>query len=232
MLLTPLSKYLETREQKRGAKGGGLLVSVKQNNKQFMKALTNFEKKQIPFATANAINSTLKKMLPATKLLTRKYIDRPMPKTEKGYFTRRASWKVGGKFKGESNYLTGRLEIKDFVASYLKWTIDGGVRSAKGKNVVPIDNSPLLNKYGNIRGRKAGFTGGRMFWKEVDGQTLIFKQVGGRKQRRVQLVATANKTSATYKKTYPFYEVQKKFVDKHFMKQLKYQFRKAMKTAK
>ena len=207
-------------------------IKIKDNIKQFSKGLTKFEKKQIPFATANAINSTLQKMLPAAKLSTRKYIDRPMPKTEKGYFTRRASWKEGSKFKGESNYLTGRLEVKDFVASYLKWTIDGGVRTAKGKNVVPIDNSPLLNKYGNIRGRKAGFKSDRMFWKEVDGQTLIFKKVGGKKQRRLQLVATANKTSATYKKTYPFYTVQKKFVDKHFMKQLKYEFRKAMSTAK
>ena len=61
-------------------------IKIKDNIKQFSKGLTKFEKKQIPFATAQGINSTLFGLKKEMSKQAEKKLDRPTPATKKGFF--------------------------------------------------------------------------------------------------------------------------------------------------
>ncbi len=223
MLLTPLSKYLETREQKRGAKGGGLLVSVKQNNKQFMKALTNFEKKQMPFAIAQGINSTLFGLQKEMGKQTEIKLDRPTPATKKGFFVKKA----------QKKNQVGFLAIKDFVAKYLKYQIVGGVRTTGKKIPIPYKPNIRLNRFGNIIGKKTGLirNPSKQFFGKIGGVRGVYQITGG--SREVPRLIIAFKDSVSYtKKPFPFFIIGKSYINNTYNRNLNKAFKKAMATAR
>ena len=65
-------------------------VSVKSNIKEITKWTTNAQKKQIPFATQNAINTTLFQLRKEMGKQLDKKLDRPTPFTKRGFFVNKA----------------------------------------------------------------------------------------------------------------------------------------------
>ena len=111
-------------------------IDIKTNIKEVTKDLTVTQKKQIPFATANAINTTLFQLRKEMGKQTVKKLDNPTPFTQKGFMVTKAS-----KLK-----LFGELFIKEAVAKYLNFQIEGGVRSNSKKFAIPTRNAKL-NQY-------------------------------------------------------------------------------------
>ena len=206
-------------------------IKIKDNIKQFSKGLTKFEKKQIPFATAQGINATLgigrgnrgkgldkefgKQMV--------KKLDRPTPATIKAFYRKAANKKN----------LTGELGIQEWAAKYLKYQIDGGTRSGSKKIPVPYTKNIRLNKYGNISGKKSGLikNANKQFIATIGGVTGVFQKHGrGGKQSKLLI---AFKDSVTYnKKPFKFYTIGKSYINNTYNRNLDKAFKKAMRTAK
>ena len=198
-------------------------IKIKDNIKEFSKGLTKFEKKQIPFATAQGINSTLFGLKKEMAKQTVKKLDRPTPATKNGFFIKRANKKKQ----------FGFLAIKDFVAEYLKYQIDGGTRSGSKKIPVPYTKNIRLNKYGNISGKKSGLikNANKQFIATIGGVTGVFQKHGkGGKQSKLII---GFKDSVTYnKKPFKFYTIGRSYINNTYNRNLDKAFKKAMRTAK
>ena len=94
-------------------------VSVKSNIKEITKWTTNAQKKQIPFATQNAINTTLFQLRKEMGKQLDKKLDRPTPFTKRVFFVNKA----------KKTLLVGFLIMKDVVADYMQYQVDGGIRT-------------------------------------------------------------------------------------------------------
>jgi len=194
------------------------LINVSTNIKEVTKNLKRKEKKQIPFATMIAINDTLFQLRKEMGKQTVKKLDRPTPFTQKGFMVRKANKKN----------LLGMLFIKKDVAKYLKYQIEGGVRSSNKKIGVPTGKSKL-NKYGNIPGRKKGLIRNKkqkiMTIKDMTG---VFEE---HKDRTLSLMV-AFKDRVVYPAIFPFYKIGQKFISSVFDKNFRKALDKALRTAK
>jgi hypothetical protein len=194
------------------------LINVSTNIKEVTKNLKRKEKKQIPFATMIAINDTLFQLRKEMGKQTIKKLDRPTPFTQKGFMVRKANKKN----------LLGMLFIKKDVAKYLKYQIEGGVRSSNKKIGVPTGKSKL-NKYGNIPGRKKGLIRNKkqkiMTIKDMTG---VFEE---HKDRTLSLMV-AFKDRVVYPAIFPFYKIGQKFISSVFDKNFRKALDKALRTAK
>jgi hypothetical protein len=193
-------------------------VNVKSNIKEVTKGITKTQKKQIPFATANAINKTLFQLRKEMAKQTVKKLDRPTPFTQKGFLVDQA----------KKNKLTGVLFIKEAVEKYLKFQIDGGVRSGNPFVSIPTRNKKL-NKYGNIAGKKSGLIKGRnQFIGEIKGIRGVWQRQA---DNQVKLMVAFD-NSVSYEPKFPFYKIASSFVASKFSKNLVEKLTAALRSAK
>ena len=198
-------------------------IKIKDNIKQFTKGLSSFEKKQIPFAVATGINTTLFGLRKEMCKQTGKKLDRPTPATQKGFTIKKAN----------KRNLTGALAIKDFVADYLKYQIDGGIRQTGKKIPVPYTQNARLNKFGNIPNKRKGLIKRptKQFIAKIGGVSGVFQR-SGRGGKQVKLLI-AFEDSVTYdKKPFPFYKIGKGYINSVYSRNLARAFAKAMRTAR
>ena len=147
-------------------------IDIKTNIKEVTKDLSKTQKKQIPFATANAINTTLFQLRKEMGKQTTKHLHNPTKATQGGFMVQKA----------KKNSLFGLLFLKDFVEDYLRFQIDGGVRSPGHRFAVPTRNSKL-NKFGNIIGKRTGLIKkDTQFFGTVGGITGVFRKIRWRQQ--------------------------------------------------
>ena len=192
-------------------------ISVEADFKQVTKGLNKLQRKQIPFATAGALNDTaFQAKALAVKAMPR-FLDRPNPTTMKGLM-------VG---KAKKTRLTATVFFKDFVWRYMKYQVLGGTRSTGRKIAVP-SRTIRLNKYGNIPGRRGGLIKGGAYVAELgSGLTGIFKPKGKKTELRAILV-----NQATYKPRYPFHAIIERAVRKRFKKNFHRNMERAMRSAR
>ena len=196
-------------------------IKIKDNIKEFNKGLNKFQKKQMPFATAQAINNTLFGLKKEMGKQTVKKLDRPVPFTQRGFLINKAK---------KTNQV-GVLYIRPEVAEYLKYQIDGGVRSQATKIPVPILKNKRLNKYGNIAGKRSGLVkGSKEFIGTIKGVTGVWKQQ--RKGQAPILLIKFHDSVKYDKKPFDFYRIGKMYSKNTFDKQLDKALRKALKTAR
>lgn len=204
-------------------------IKIKDNIKQFTKGLSKVEKKQIPFATAQAINATLgigkgKKDKGLDREFAKqmvKKLDRPRPQTTKAFYRKPA----------KKAHLVGELGLQDWAAKFLTYQIDGGVRSGAKKIPVPITKNKRLNKFGNIAGKRSGLVkGSKEFIATIGGATGVWKQ--GRKGQQPTLLIKFHDSVKYDKKPFDFYKIGNRYVSNTFVRQMKKSLTKALRSAK
>jgi hypothetical protein len=196
-------------------------IKIKDNIKEFNKGLNKFQKKQMPFATAQAINNTLFGLKKEMGKQTVKKLDRPVPFTQRGFLINKAK---------KTNQV-GVLYVRPEVAQYLKYQIDGGVRSQATKIPVPILKNKRLNKYGNIAGKRSGLVkGSKEFIGTIKGVTGVWKQQ--RKGQAPILLIKFHDSVRYDKKPFDFYKIGNNYARNTFDRQLDKALRKALKTAR
>ncbi len=209
-------------------------IKVKADTKRVKKWLKKIHKKQIPFATAQAITKTL---VIAKKDLLRqldKDIHQPTPFTRRGF-------RVDGANK---QTLTGRVFILPIQARYLAWSIFGGVKTPRGSSFAlrPMKPGPgriKLNRFGNIppsQRPRAQLARGA-FSATINGVAGIWsapkktKTGKTRKGSRFQLLFAYEKT-AVYRKRYRFFERGQNSIRVNWPREFEKSFRSAIRTAR
>lgn len=221
-------------------------ISVRFDVKALNKRLDAFAAKQLPFATAQAINATLKIAQEAERDNMRRMLDRPTPFTVNSVAVKRA----------DKRSLTGRMFVRDIAAAYLEPFEVGGMHKLPGSGrtwLNPKDKTQLLNKYGNIpqkkiaalKGRKDVFIG-RVKTKAgfVDGlwqrPTYVHAETVGATKRAAKKFNTSGRMKLlmrfgdpiAVKQKLGYRETAKRIVAKHFQAELKKAVDAAIKTAK
>jgi hypothetical protein len=103
------------------------------------RALNSLERKQLPFATALAINEVLGMVKAREPQELERELDNPTPFTKRGLFQVRAN----------KRKLHGVVGFKDGTANYLKLLATGGKRlPSKRALLMPVNQR--VNKYGNM----------------------------------------------------------------------------------
>jgi hypothetical protein len=133
--------------------------SVQNDLDRLSRRLTNIQREQVPFAASMAINDVAADVANAVTKQMDRYLDNPTPFTQKAYQSRL------GTFKG--NRATKRKLYADIIpgqiqAEYLRFQVEGGIRTPKQTAIfVPTRVAPK-NKYGNVsRGNRKRFIAGQ-----------------------------------------------------------------------
>ena len=198
--------------------GENMQIKINTNIKEVTKGMSSIQKKQIPFAAANAINTTLFELRKEMAKQTIKKLDRPTPFTQRGFLVDKAN----------KNKLFGSLFAKKEVQAYLHYQVEGGTRASGKKFAIPTSNAKL-NTYGNIPNKKGGVVKGKkQKILKIKGMTGVFET---HKDKTLKLIV-AFKNSATYKAKFPFYVIAKKFTQAKFDRNFAKALTRALKTAK
>lgn len=193
-------------------------VSVKSNIKEITKFTTNVQKKQIPFATSVAINNTLFDLKKEMAKQMDKKLDRPTPFTKRGFFINKA----------KKNLLIGVLLMKDIVANYMQYQIEGGTRTTGKQIPVPYKPNARLNKFGNIIGKRTGLIKkNTQFIGNVSGTEGVYE----RTKQGLKLIIGFER-SVTYRPRFPFYVIATKFSNAVFDRKFAKAFDRALRSAR
>ena len=193
-------------------------VNVESNIKEITKWTTNAQKKQIPFATSVAINNTLFDLKKEMAKQMDKKLDRPTPFTKRGFFINKA----------KKNLLVGVLLMKDIVANYMQFQIEGGTRTTGKQIPVPYKPNARLNKFGNIIGKRTGLIKkNTQFIGNVSGTEGVYE----RTKDGLKLIIGFER-SVTYRPRFPFYVIAEKFSNAVFDKKFAKAFNRALRSAR
>lgn len=193
-------------------------VDIKSNIKEVTKWTTSVQKKQIPFATANAINHTLFQTRKVMMKQTEQKLSNPTSFTVKSFLVAKA----------KKTTLSGMLFIREQAEKYLKFQIEGGTRSRGKKFAIPTSNAKL-NKHGNIIGKRTGLVKKKsQFLQTINGITGVWER---QRDNKLKLII-ALKNSANYKPKLPFYTIAEKYAASKFNKNFISAMNKALRTAK
>ncbi|WP_353191398.1 hypothetical protein [Pandoraea pnomenusa] len=120
----------------------GFSVSVSKDLAKISKSLSKLETKQLPFATAQALNAVAGNVNAAERKALPEVFDRPTPFTVNAVAVKRA----------RKTNLEALVYIKDIAASYLAPYEFGGNHKlvGSGRTWLNPKDSALLNQYGNL----------------------------------------------------------------------------------
>jgi hypothetical protein len=193
-------------------------INVKSNIKEITKFTTTVQKKQIPFATSVAINNTLFDLKKEMAKQMDKKLDRPTPFTKRGFFINKA----------KKNLLVGVLLMKDIVANYMQYQIEGGTRTTGKQIPVPYKPNARLNKFGNIIGKRTGLIKkNTQFIGNVSGTEGVYE----RTKDGLKLIIGFER-SVNYRPRFPFYIIAEKFSNAVFDKKFVKAFNRALRSAR
>ena len=194
-------------------------ISIESNARQLQKKLSLFQKKHLGKATNDAINKTLNGLKKEMIKQTDKKLDRPTPSTKKAFRV----------FESKINKLSGRLFILDYAVDYLKYQIDGGVRSGTPDVAVPFTKNVRLNKFGNVPARKSGLIKkNTQFVANIKGVEGIYQRMA---KGKLKLLHGFEKT-VMYTPRFPFFKIGKGYIKSKFNKNLDEKIKKEIARAK
>ncbi|MFS7246614.1 hypothetical protein AB6880_13045 [Rahnella inusitata] len=132
-------------------------------------------KKQIPFATAQALTSVAREIAAAEKVAFQRKLENPTP------FTVNSVGSVGAR----RDSLTAKVYVRDIAAGYLEPFEFGGAHKLNGQALLnPKDIK--LNKYGNLSRNKLSQLKAKsnVFIGDVDGINGVWQRVKAKKGRK------------------------------------------------
>ena len=210
--------------------GEVVMFNIKGDLKPIMKSLTKVQKKQIPFAAANAINNTLFDIQKAEKAQMPKKLDRPTPFTLKAF-------KIN---KAKKSMLVGDIHVMPAKYKYLKYQIEGGTRT--GNIGVPTKHAKL-NKYGNIPNRKRGLIKNKnQFIGKINNVSGVWERghynksgsftSKGKSASTALKLIVAFENTVNYKKKFPFFKIADGVARKKFQRNMRLSLSRAERTAR
>jgi len=192
-------------------------ISIKDDLKQLSKTLNRVQRKQIPFATSQAINDVAFMAQKELKSEAQIKLHNPTPFTLRGFRVNKATKAT----------MSGMVYVHPIVAAYLVKQIEGGT---SGPTAVPVNIK--LNKYGNIPNRRKGIVKtAKQFigtYKGTYGVWETTKKGGG---GSIKLLA-AYHDKVVYKKIFDFYKIVNGVVRYNFNRQLEKRVKVAIANAK
>jgi hypothetical protein len=197
-------------------------LNISSNVREIEKELGIFYRKQIPFATAKAINETLFDVRQQLVAGTVKHIDRPTPFTKRGFQVQKA----------KKSTLAGAVFVPPNRLDYMSPLVHGGTK----ENV----NEPVnvkLNKYGNIskaQVKQWKSNPQRFFFgvpKGMSGENAAGVWERYAKGTRIRQVTKRNRRREV-RRQYPFYEIAQKEAIRVFDYNLGVALRRAINTAR
>ena len=208
-------------------------IGVRHDLKELEKFLTKIEKKQMPFATAQSLNNTKKRI--QGFLMTRmvRILDRPTPFTMNSFDDAKGNWAT-------KKRPVAWIKFKRIQGEYLYPLIHGGTET--DLHIVPT-KAARKNKYGNLPrtstatmkkdkgkffyGKPKG--GGQEGWYQRYPSNKSRKSKGGAQQIRLAAFYTR---SRNYKRIFPFYTIVRTRFNPLWPKEFDRSFARAMLTAK
>jgi hypothetical protein len=134
-------------------------------------------KKQIPFATAQALTSVARQIAAAQKVGMQRNLDNPTPFTVSSV----------GSFGARKDRLQAKVFVRDIAASYLEPFEFGGQHKLNGQALLNPKNIKL-NKFGNLARNKTQQLKAKenVFVGEVNGVSGFFQRKKGKKSKKVK----------------------------------------------
>lgn len=196
-------------------------VSVRSDVKKLERRLTAIQRKQIPFATSQAINDASFAAQRELKKQAPRKLDRPTRFTVNAF-------RVG---KATKKTLKGKVFIVPKVWEYLRWQILGGTARKGGAGFgVPVNAK--LNKFGNIPGRQKGLIKNKRQYVDMNARVPgIYERVGGKKSGKRRLIIAFEKTTK-YRPRFSFHKIVDKTVKGVFPKAMKKRLSAALRSAR
>jgi hypothetical protein len=193
-------------------------VSVKADIKAVTRYLSSAQKRQLPFATKNALDGIAFLARKELRKQIVKKIDRPKPFTVNSFLVK----------KSKKTDLKSTVFIRDTVWDYFKYQIAGGTRKPSAR-LLPIPVNAPLNDFGNIKGRKRGPKGKRQFVANIRGTVGVWERYNN--GRRVRLMVFYH-TSAKYDRKFQYQRIVEAIVAAKFTPIFNKQLRRALLTAR
>lgn len=204
------------------------MLSIKADFDAAERLLSDLGRKQLPFATAMALNETAAAVKEAEEREVESAFERPTPFTKRAFYLRRA----------RKSSLIATVGAKPVQASYLKMQVTGGVRRPRGRALV-VPAGARLNKYGNlpkgglsrIKRRKGAFVASRNSGKagHLPAGIYVRSGRGGRGPLKMQI---AFEPRASYRAAYKFGPVAMSAGRRTFPAAFTEALRRAIRTAK
>lgn len=134
-------------------------------------------KKQIPFATAQALTSVARQIAAAEKTAFQRKLENPTP------FTVNSVGSAGAR----RDKLIAKVFVRDIAAGYLEPLEFGGVHKLNGKALLNPKNVKL-NKYGNLSRNKLSQLKAKpdVFIGDIDGINGVWQRVKAKKGKKRQ----------------------------------------------
>jgi hypothetical protein len=199
-----------------------LNIAIPVDSRATVRALNDIQKKQLPFAVAQALTQTAAAARRDASKATDKFFDRPTGFTKKAFDILPA-----GK---RQKRLMAHVFIKDWQWNYLQYQVYGGVRYPNRFSIpVPTSNLTDRNRYGNMRRRqiKQMLRDPNVFSGKVRGVGGIWMRTPSGSVRL--LVSWESKT--TYRKRYPFKKIVRKSVGQNYSRIFRRSLSSALRTS-
>lgn len=117
------------------------VINFRNNIKAFQAKMSETARKQVPFATAQALTQLAREVMPALKQAERTELDRPTPFTQNALRV----------LPARKDALTARVVVTDKIARYLSPYEFGGVNALNSSVLLkPIAEVSNLDQFGNI----------------------------------------------------------------------------------
>lgn len=115
------------------------MFTIEANFDEVERWLTDFERKQLPFAIAQALTMTVQDAKVEEERLLPLRLDRPTPFTQRGLMIVSAT----------KRRLVAEIRFKDIQANYLELQQTGGTRMPR-RRAIAVPVGQRLNRYGNM----------------------------------------------------------------------------------
>lgn len=116
-----------------------MFLNTSSNIAEVVRALDSFSARQVPFASALALNDTAEVVKVEEEAEIQKSLDRPVGFTQRGIYKTRAS----------KTALVVEVGVRPIQAGYLVWQVEGGTRGPK-RRAIPVPVGIVRNAYGNM----------------------------------------------------------------------------------
>ena len=204
-------------------------VSIEHNIKQITRGLSEFQRKQVPFATSLALNKVAYQANTAIKRQARYQLHNPTNWTLAGFMYDKSTKKnlhvvlyAAGAEGGKKGKLADRNK-------YLIYQVEGGTRLPNGRAIIVPTKHTKLNKHGNIPRatlkkfveNKTKYFSGKPRGRSNETNAGIYERMGRGGRKTIKKVASFVPYARYTDKRLDYYGVIQKVVDRRFEKILR-----------